>query len=153
MLIFNHLKKTGVISSIISNMKMEDLDPKYINVSTATIANRVDEIDFTSELKFYRTKWPWSKAYAKTYKGRYNAMYLNSRKLNRPIESLVGTITHEWGHLLESFWRIQINPLQKFNHGDNNRKDDTFQYMLGRRAKAYVKENRDELLRTVGAIV
>lgn len=152
MLIFNHLKNTGVISSIISNMNRNEMDLEYINITPFRIGDKVLGIDFQTQLLFYKPKWWFSKAYAKVISGKYDKLWLSLRKINREIPSLCGSIAHEWGHCLEFFWKQQVDASEYFNHGDNTRKDDTFQYMLGARVKKYVERNGNELLRAVGAL-
>lgn len=147
MLIFNKLKRDGIVARIIANMPK---DMEYTNVNPEFIADHLYMADFFTGLDYYKPWWPWSAAYAMVKSGNYSRMYLSSRKLSRPIESLAGSIAHEWGHCLEFWWKKHMNKDHYFNHGDNTRKDNTFQYQLGMRVKAYVKENRAELLRSIG---
>jgi hypothetical protein len=147
MLIFNKLRKDGIIARLIANMPK---DMRYINVDPEFIADHLYMADFYTGLDFYTPFWPWSAAYAKVNSGNYSRMWLSTRKLDRVIESLAGSIAHEWGHCLEFWWKKHMTSNQYFNHGDNNRKDDTFQYQLGRRVKEYVGFNRAELLRSIG---
>lgn len=149
MLIFNKLRKDGIIARLIANMPK---DMRYINVDPEFIADHLYMADFYTGLDYYTPFWPWSQAYAMVKTGRYDRMYLSTRKLDRAIDSLSGSIAHEWGHCLEFWWKKFMNKDQYFNHGDNNRKDDTFQYQLGMKVKEYVKANRNELLRSIGYI-
>jgi len=155
MLIFNKLLyQRKAILQIINNMPN---DMEYKNLTVEEIAaglNTAIGLDVLPRvvLGYYKSRWPWSKAYARTYSGNSRKMELNSRKLNRTLESLCGSIAHEWGHCFEFYWRNQINSEDFFNHGDNTRKDNTFQYQLGMRVKEYVKEYKEELLREIGYI-
>lgn len=154
LLIFNKLYASRVVHRIIANMPK---DMQHTNIDPSKFADNLVPLralmleTLKPELKFYKTRNPWSAAYAKTYKGNYSAMYLNTRKLNRSIASICGTVGHEWGHNLESWYRDHVNAMIYFNHGTSNRRNDnTFQYQLGIRVKAYVEENESELLRAVG---
>lgn len=155
MLIFNNLlHKHKVISQVIANMP-KDMD--YINLDPENIADTLDShlkrgYVPLQALKFYKPWYPWSKAYAATISGNYSMLKLSTRKLDREIESLCGSIAHEWGHCWEFFFKQYVDVRVEFNHGDNTRKDNTFQYQLGIRVKKYVKEYKEELLREVGSI-
>ena len=149
MLVFNKLKSQGVVASLIANMPK---DMEYINVDPEFIADHLYMADFHTGLDYYTPWWPWSDAYAMVKSGNYSRMYLSTRKLDRNIDSLCGSIAHEWGHCLEFWWKKHMNLGHEFNHGDNIRKDNTFQYQLGAKVKAYVKANRTELLRDIGYI-
>lgn len=152
-LIFNYLLKKNIIIDLVKNKK-DEFDSKYTNVSKNTIGNFLltRSNNFSPEVKTYTPKWLWSSAYATTYSGNYNYIGLNSRKLNRNISSIVGSIAHEWGHCFEYYIQKEHEKQTFFNHGDNSPigKDNTFQYWLGREVKRYVQDNLDELLRNIG---
>jgi hypothetical protein len=81
----------------------------------------------------YRPCWRWSKALAfyDPAKGPKN-IHLNSRKFNRSVPSLVGTLVHEVCHLYDNF------ALDFYlGHGDNSPvgKELTVPYLLGFLAK------------------
>jgi hypothetical protein len=74
-------------------------------------------------------KWtPWyifSKAYATTVPG--TVIYLNARKLDRSVSSLVSTLTHEAVHIADNDPKTRF-----FGHGNNSPKgkDNTAPYKL-----------------------
>jgi hypothetical protein len=72
--------------------------------------------------------WPWnifSRAYATTYPG--TVIYLNARKLDRSVPSLVSTLIHETVHLADN-----DSKTRSFGHGDNyaKGKENTAPYRL-----------------------
>jgi predicted Zn-dependent protease len=77
----------------------------------------------------YKTKSPWSKVIATTYKSDPTTLYLNLRLNPRRMEAMVNTIVHEVGHL------------KGFSHGDNSSvgKGKTVNYWVGDIAEKYVK--------------
>ena len=150
-MLFNSLLVGGVIEEIIEDFPK--LDTEYTNQDKEKIIFYVDSFynSFKVNVQTYRPWNPWSAAYATTYTGNYNLIKLNSRKLNRSLASICGTIAHEWGHCLEYYVK-SINKEVYFNHGDNSPvgKDYTFQYLLGRRVKRYIDEHGQELLQDLG---
>lgn len=65
-------------------------------------------------IKVRRTWNPWSAAVA-WFKPKYpNNLYLNKRKLGRSVESITGSIIHEYVHLVDNFYTNA-----SFGHGDN----------------------------------
>jgi hypothetical protein len=151
--IFNILLRDGTIANLIDHMpKMLD----YTNCTTAVIHQScvVHGDRFGPVVETYRPWNRWSSAQAKTYTGNYSYIGLNSRRLNRSVPSVVGSVAHEWGHCFEYFMREQSNGRMGFNHGSNSPvgKDNTFQYQLGRRVKKYVEEYEDVLLRRLAII-
>tara|TARA_R110000744_G_scaffold371682_1_gene482844 strand:+ start:4254 stop:4757 length:504 start_codon:yes stop_codon:yes gene_type:complete len=148
-MIFNHLLKTGAVA--ILTECMATLDPRYTkNVDRVQVASFIRDFqrEFYTEVELYRSRNPWSNAYASTYTGNYNLIKLNRRKLNRSIESICGSIAHEWGHCLEYYMKTRF-PVIEFNHGSNSPvdKDFTFQYQLGRAVKSHVGGLKHEILR------
>jgi hypothetical protein len=151
-MIMNQLLTDGTIETLIKSMK--PLDERYTkSVTRDLIASFVRDFqkEFTVDIELYRSRNPWSKAYAATHTGNYNLIKLNSRRLNRSIASICGSISHEWGHCLEYYIRERF-PVVSFNHGDNSPvgKDTTFQYQLGRAVKRHVEGLEHEILRTIG---
>lgn len=153
-LVFNRLLNDKVLPTLIDEKETE-FDSEYTNLSKNIIMNFVSlrADNFSPLVTTYRPKWIFSKAYATTYTGNYNYIGLNSRRLNRSIASIVGSIAHEWGHCFEYYLKDKHEPDLVMNHGDNSSvgKDNTFQYWLGRAVKRYVEDNLDELLRIVRA--
>jgi len=107
------------------------LDRKKFDFSTAPASELAMMITkywdvYKTEIVLYKTKWPWSKtlAYCKDEK----RIYLNSRKLNRSIESIAGTIAHELVHAADNAY-----PNIRCGHGSNDahNKDGSFPYWFG----------------------
>lgn len=137
----NELILKGVIQKALRERPEQKFE--YANVTASQIADFIDlhYKDFACRVNLYRTRWPWSKAYATTYTGNYNYIGLNTRKLNRSMESIAGSIAHEWGHCLEYYTKKNSSITVYFNHGDNSPvgKDNTFQYWLGRFVKSFIE--------------
>ena len=150
-ILFNTLLADGVIKDLI--LGFPDLDKKYTNCTKEVIANLLESYGdkFYPEVKLYRPWNPFSAAYATTYSGNYKLIKLNSRRLNRSLASIAGSIAHEWGHCFE-YYMVSTGTAVYFNHGDNSPvgKDYTFQYLLGRRVKRYIDENGQDILRNFG---
>ena len=151
--IVNFLIAEGTVAKIIENMT--DLDIRYIsNFDPVEIAGHTTTVNFSSKIKIYRPWHPFSKAYAKTTKGKWKFMKLNSKKLYRHkdkllrLASISGTIIHEGGHNLESYVRHFFGDHIRFDHGDNKRagKENTFQYRLGREVKHLIENNYPEIM-------
>lgn len=68
----------------------------------------------TIELKTYRSRYPFSKAWAYT-KGKN--IHFNSRK-NHTIKSMIRTVAHELVHIADSH-----NPVVSYGHGNNFNQD------------------------------
>ena len=149
--IFNRLLNSGEIVSLINSMRPLDLE--YTNVSKPFI---LDHLTLFKNVRvtvgLYKPMYWRSKAYARTFTGNFSLIELSSRRLNRTVASITGSIGHEWGHLLEFYAKhVTHNTTIKFNHGDNSPvgKEDTFQYQLGKAVKRYVEDNLEELLREI----
>lgn len=149
-MIVNHLIISGTIRKIVESMV--SLDTRYtVNTDREGVALYTEQLtEFIVDVELYRSRNPWSRAYATTYTGNYNLIKLNSRRLNRSIASVCGSIAHELGHCLEYYIRERV-PMVKFNHGDNSPvgKDTTFQYQLGRGVKTYVEEFGNGILQNL----
>jgi hypothetical protein len=136
--LFNHLVEEGTVAACIYNMP-KDMD--YINIDPERIADILEIREMPPvKLKFWKPWNPWSKALAMVKSGDYSTLYLNVRKLDRSVASLTGSIAHEWGHCLEFWWKTWVDDEHFFNHGDNRRKPNTFQYQLGERVKAWIED-------------
>lgn len=76
-------------------------------------------------IRTYKTKWPFSKAIATTYKSDRENVYFNRRKNPRKMPNMVNTACHEWTHL------------GGYSHGSNNKsenwnlKKDSVPYWVG----------------------
>lgn len=99
----------------------ENASNNYMSVSQQ-IRKRIP-----AEIYFYKTKWPWSAATA--YTDNRGRIFINTRKLNRSLKSLVNTIVHEYMHCIG------------FNHGDNYytpAKANTAPYKVGSMVEDFV---------------
>lgn len=78
----------------------------------------------------YKTKSPWSKVIATTYKSDRKTIYFNTRKNPRKMEYMVNTAIHEGLHLLG------------WSHGDNSSKgkSKSVNYAVGDMSEKYVKD-------------
>ena len=99
--------------------KMEKFD--FSTLSGAEIASWFQPQ--TIEIKLYKPFNCFSRALGKSLKNR--VVYLNARKLDRPVESLVNTIIHELIHVLDVD--------EKCGHGDSwaKGKEDSAPYKIG----------------------
>lgn len=139
---FNKALTQGYVSAIIRKMPKDML---HINVDPEVIADELDKhikegfMPFVSVVEMWRPWNRWSKAYATTYTGDFSRIRVNSRK-KASFESRVGTVGHEWGHCFEYWFKMFVNSEIYFNHGDNKRKNNTFQYQLGIQLKVLAGE-------------
>lgn len=85
--------------------------------------------DIQCQIQTYRPWWRWSRvlAYYDPRKGAKN-IWLNSRKFGRSEASIMGTLAHEYTHLVDNF------ALNSFGHGNNSAvgKEETAPYWIGR---------------------
>lgn len=141
-LMFNRVLQDNILPGLVMK-RGQNFDPRFTNVSYKEIAGYLHNYSkmFNTEVGLYRSKWPWSKALATTYTGNYEWLGLNTRRLDRTIPSILGSIGHEWGHCFEYFVKKNVNAQIMFNHGTgrtgNNPegKENTFQYWLGTEVK------------------
>lgn len=150
-LIYNHMCREGIVEALIKQMR--PLDPEYTNVAKGYIIDVFGDHwkEIRVEVNLY-TPWYWrSKAYARTFSGNYRLIELSSRRMNRTIASITGSLGHEHGHLVEFYAKFHRKDVE-FNHGDNKSvgKEDTFQYQLGRAVKKYVEDNLGRLIQELG---
>lgn len=113
------------------------------NVSVDQLWTIKDEmLNMTNPTVYLRkTVNPWSAAVAWINGNDPTRIFLNSRKINRDVPSLVGSLVHEFFHCLEIDANV-FRPNVFFNHGDNRPegKEDTAQYFMGRYAQKWAEE-------------
>jgi len=116
------------------------LTQKKFDYSTASPAELVNMISqywdiYKTEIVLYKTRWPWSKTLA--YTNDAKTIHLNSRRLDRSVESISGTIMHELVHCADNAF-----PNIRCGHGsnDSHNKDGSFPYWLGYWAKNYLQK-------------
>ena len=87
--------------------------------------------DQQMNVKLYKSKNPWSKAYGYYTAARPFDININTRKMNRSIESFIATLVHECCHLID-----HLDTVHNFGHGDNSSvgKQDTAPYWIGNAA-------------------
>ena len=95
-------------------------DFEYTYVNGEYIANALK--DFASGKQSlilyvytYRSKNPWSRVLGYFIPSKPNNTYINSRKLNRSMGSIVATIIHELIHMIDNF-----DNNASYGHGDNS---------------------------------
>lgn len=122
----------------------QNFDPQYTNVNYLEIADYVKKYhqSISPSVQLYRSSWWFRRVLGTTYTGNIDYIGVNSRNMGRTVFSIVGTIAHEWGHILEYYVKANVNKNIKFNHGDNKRagKDNTFQYWFGEMMKKKATE-------------
>lgn len=89
--------------------------------------------DFTGKAKLagYR---PWSKrVLARVHSRTPSLIEISTKRLDRPYKDIVGTIVHEFIHVLDNFHRFY------FGHGDNSSKGkgNSAAYKVGDEAKKF----------------
>lgn len=117
------------------------------NASPAHVMGELEEFNrlHCISVVTYRPWYRWSKAYARFQPSRPHTVQLSSRKLQRHSDSginaasLVGSIVHEFIHLVDNF-----SPMS-FGHGNNNPtgKENTAPYWAGRKAKELIVKRID----------
>ena len=85
----------------------------------------------------YKSKNPWSRAYGYFSPSRPDRIYLNTRKLNRSLESIGASVIHEMVHFIDS----KVNGAS-FGHGDNSPvgKQASSPYWIDNLAEYYFKK-------------
>lgn len=113
-------------SFIIKILEKQNFD--MATCDSSVIAKDLENFSEYVCIKIYRPRWPWSKAYGYFSKSRPFDINLNSRKLNRSSDSLLGTLIHELIHMLD-----HQNIDHYYGHGDNspNGKQNTAPYFIG----------------------
>ena len=98
------------------------------NCNKRYIAQELNSYPNIINIKFYKPFWPWSKALA--YVNDDKTIYLNSRKLNRSIPSISGSIAHEVIHILDNRYK-EVS----MGHGNNSpiNKENTAPYWIGKK--------------------
>lgn len=114
----------------VEDFDMTELSSKKVVECLLLVYNHGQNI----EVQTYKPWWKWSKAYAMFDLRKPFKINLSSRKLNRSVASIVGSIIHEFVHLADNQY-YQFD----FGHGNNNPtgKESTAPYLAGRMAKQY----------------
>lgn len=89
-------------------------------------------------VKLYKSKNPWSRAYGYYTPSRPFDININTRKMNRSVESFVGTLVHEMVHAIDG-----LDMVHNYGHGDNSSagKQDTVPYWVGNLAARMFDDN------------
>ena len=82
----------------------------------------------TINVKVYYPRWRWSKAIGYFTPARPLDININGYKLNRSVDSIIGTLFHELVHMADN-----ENEEHSYGHGDNNPngKSNTSPYFIG----------------------
>jgi len=124
--------------------RKESFDPRYTNVSPFIIADLLQnsKLMFNVEL-FYPSglisHWKYRKTLGYKDHAFPNTLFLNVKKLDRPIHEITATIIHECVHALD-----EENQQYSFGHGDNSPKykGETAPYWIGNEAIRILKGNQ-----------
>ena len=89
-------------------------------------------------IKLYRSKNPWSKAYGYYTPSRPFDININTRKMNRSIESFIRTLVHEMTHAIDG-----LDMIHNYGHGNNSSvgKQDTAPHWIGNLAARMFDDN------------
>lgn len=99
------------------------------DISNKELANllKISFHRYDIEVKLWKPWWYFSRAIAMFDKRKPNTIFLNARKLQRSDESILGSIAHEFVHLVDN------KAIGSFGHGNNYRrgKENTAPYKIG----------------------
>jgi hypothetical protein len=111
----------------------EHLQFDYTNVSPRDIANLMEQAALTLRVRLYKS-FPLSPVLGYEDRRFPDDVFLNTRKLDRSMASIVGTILHEAVHAVDA-----RSPLD-FGHGRNSSagKDNSAPYWIGNLAISMV---------------
>lgn len=109
---------------------MSTADSKYLSLELMAFLKCVN-----IEVRLKRG-WFWSKWLAAFYPSNPFFIYLNSKRLNRSVASIVGSCVHELIHSMDHF-----DTTYSYGHGGNTYHsglNNTAPYWIGRKAKELV---------------
>jgi hypothetical protein len=134
----NSIHSAGQIYRLIGEHRAYDMStalPEYISIK---LCNFIMNNDIN--IKIYKPKWRWSKAYGYFSPANPHDINLNYYKLNRSVSSIVGTLYHEATHQCDNEDKIH-----SYGHGDNSPKGkaNTAPYFIGNVASGLFKTNYD----------
>ncbi|TMQ14872.1 MAG: hypothetical protein E6J91_14270 [Deltaproteobacteria bacterium] len=104
--------------------------------SPRDIADLMERCTARLTVRLYKSRWPWSRAFGYEDARFPDMVFLNTRKLDRSMASIVGTIIHESVHAADAH-----SPLD-FGHGSNSSadKENTAPYWIGNLAISMVSD-------------
>ncbi len=106
--------------------------PRFDNTTATSreVADAMKSCTSRLEVVLYKTRNPWSRVLGKENEWEPNRIYLNSRRLDRAVSEIAGTMVHEAVHAADA-----VSPLD-FGHSGNrpNGNDDTAPYWIGNMA-------------------
>ncbi len=112
----------------LESFQKELKDKKSFDMSEASGSDVLrDLMNKSVVIRTYKTKNPWSKAIATTYKTVPHDVYFNRYRNPREMQYMVNTAVHEATHL------------SHYSHGDNSNvgKENTVPYWTGRLAQKH----------------
>lgn len=116
--------------------KKRPFDQRYTDADATpgNIAKFMKLLDVTMTVNTYHRWWTHANAYTLT--GVEGKMWVNTAKLGRSTPSIVATIIHDVGHLVDF-----LSP-NEFHHGGNNPsgKENTFQFWIDELAQEMAKD-------------
>lgn len=106
----------------------------YTNVSPRDVADLMEQAAITLHVRLYKSLNRWSPVLGREDPRFPDDVFLNTRKLDRSMASIVGTILHEAVHAVDA-----RSPLD-FGHGGNSSdgKDNSAPYWIGNLAISMV---------------
>jgi len=97
------------------------------DASPNEIGEALEQCTLRLTVSLYKSRNPWSRALGYEDERQPNIVFLNTRKLNRSVASIVGTIVHEAVHAADAHSSLE------FHHGDDSSigKENTAPYWIG----------------------
>lgn len=104
------------------------------NVTPRDVAGEMERCTTRLTVRLYKSFFPWSRVLGYEHPRFPDIVFLNTRRLDRSVASIVGTIIHESVHVADVH-----SPLD-FGHGGNaaGAKDNTAPYWIGNLAISMV---------------
>lgn len=130
----NNLKSNNNFYQLLRNYQRFDM-ANVTNEMVAALLKNHAKLDV--EVKTYKPWWPWSKAIAMFKPSKPHTVYLNARRLNRSDASIVGSLIHEYVHLVDNLYKEY-----SFGHGSNSKKgkEHTAPYAAGRLSNQFYEQ-------------
>lgn len=105
------LQKRDFYNKIESEINFDMANVSASKISTLIQLSKQNKL----YVNLYRSRNPWSKAYGYFIPSKPDHIYLNTRKLNRSLGSIVASLIHEMVHYVDNLY-----PEYSFGHGNNS---------------------------------